>query len=380
MSGIDLGALVQRLILFDEVVIKSVRLRELPFLVRSFGKSGIVTALRSGIIRLSCEFTSVIEDIALNGVRTLPLDQFSFGISELANRESDLNKELLSLQSVSGLKNRERSLIEDAVWEALVRPEPSFGQNLQLQVEQDIRSNTPALRASIIHALKAQGLIDDLRLARLQIAVEEVQPKIFKIKNNIVETFGMSNDEGHRILARAVHGVIGLDCRLADMAAYSAITGLQDDETDLLFAKFAGLMHAINPSENERRFERVLNIAGLGQPLPSTKLNIDKLLEIRDSEESREFRKWLDYSDSLTGKELESLLCGIRSKASQVLTSHEGRMLRFAATFGIGLIPGALVPAAILGFADAFLVEKLFPKSGVVTFLKQQYPSIYEES
>ncbi len=53
-------------------------------------------------------------------------------------------------------------------------------------------------------------------------------------------------------------------------------------------------------------------------------------------------------------------------------------MLRFAAIAGIGLVPGGAIPASILGFADSFIVEKLFPNSGIVSFLRIQYPSVFE--
>ena len=114
VTGIDAAALLRRLILFDEVIIKSVRLRELPFLVRTFGKSGIVTAFESGVLRLCCEFTSLIEGLEVNGISHTPPDHFSFGIVDVHDRERLLLSEFTALQSVSGLKNAQRSAIEEA--------------------------------------------------------------------------------------------------------------------------------------------------------------------------------------------------------------------------------------------------------------------------
>jgi hypothetical protein len=73
---VDLGILLLRLLFFDTVIVKSAGLREIPFLVRAFGKTGFLQLFDSGILKFSGEFTSSITDIAHNGVRELPLSQF----------------------------------------------------------------------------------------------------------------------------------------------------------------------------------------------------------------------------------------------------------------------------------------------------------------
>ena len=119
-------------------------------------------------------------------------------------------------------------------------------------------------------------------------------------------------------------------------------------------------------------------IAELGEPESSSTIDIERLLEIRNSAECMEFKRWLDDADSLTDEDIKTLLVGIRSKLGLRASNVEGRMLRFAAITGIGLLSGGVIPATVLGFVDSFLVEKLFPKSGIVSFLKTQYPSVFE--
>jgi hypothetical protein len=241
VSEVDVAALVRRLILFDEVIIKSVGLRELSFLVRAFGKSGLITALQSGILHFSCEFTCLIEGIAINGVPNLPPDQYSFGIAEGQDREALLKPGFVSLQSVSGLKNAERGAIEEAVRGAIVRQTPSFGSDMQLQVEHDLRTNTPALQASILHILSEQGLVDQPTAPRIRLHVEEISPKTFRVEDNLTEICGIPREKASQLVRRAVSGVNGLNCRLAEMASYSAITGFSSQEAPLLFGKLAGL-------------------------------------------------------------------------------------------------------------------------------------------
>lgn len=378
VTGIDVASLLRRLILFDQVVIKSVRLRELPFLVRTFGKSGIITALEAGLIKLSCEFTSLIENIEINGVSHVPPDHFSFGIVEIFDREKQLRSEFCGLQSIPGLKNAQRAEIEEAAWNALVRPAQTFGADLQLQIESDLRRNTPALRASLIHVLKAQEIYEEARAPYIEMQVEETSPKIFRVRHNLTNALSIPLEHARSLVRRAVSGANGLNHRLAEMAAYSAISGFAEDEAPLLFGKLSGIIGPLNPTETEEQFTRVAEIAGIGEPLPGSMIDIDAVLEIRDSNECRAFKNWLDDAGSLSDEELAEIFTSLRSKLGLWLSKAETKMFRFAAVTGLGLVPGAVVPAAILSFVDNFLVEKLLPRSGIVSFLKSQYPSIYE--
>jgi hypothetical protein len=192
--------------LFDQVIIRSVRLRELPFLVRAFGPSGLITAFESGMLRLSSEFTSLIENIEMNGVSRTPPDHFTFGIAEALDREEILRSELGALRSISGLKNEQRSIIEEAAWSAMVRPSDSFGAGVQSQVEHDLRTNTPALRASLLLALKEQGIRENVAASRLDLSIEETSPRIFRVIHNVPEVFGIPIGQSRRIVRRAVSG------------------------------------------------------------------------------------------------------------------------------------------------------------------------------
>jgi hypothetical protein len=96
-TGVDLGVLLSRLLFFDTVIVKSAGLREVPFLVRAFGKAGFLQLFDSGMLKFSSEFTSIITDVARNGVRELPLSQFSFGVVQLQDREAVLMRGLRGL-------------------------------------------------------------------------------------------------------------------------------------------------------------------------------------------------------------------------------------------------------------------------------------------
>lgn len=378
VTGVDFDALVRRLLLFDRVVIRSAGLREVPFLARSFGKEGLVRLQESGLLQISCEFVMAIVDLARNGVRELPLGQFTFGMGELAEREKVLRRGLAGLQGVPGLKNADRVALEDSVLNNLIRPPSGYKEQLQLQIEADMRGNTPALRAGIETQLK---LKIGPSAPNFKIDVVEVAPRVFRIDTNLSELLGIDAKGVHDLLQPSVSAVANLNHRIADMAAYSAITEFAESEASLLFGKFAGIISPQNPGPVEKQFARVIALADFPTLSPGTRIDVDALLEARDSTEWRDFRNWLTSIDKASDDEIRNVISSARSKVGSILSSGPGRTVRFGVTSVLGLIPGANVTLGIGASAiDTFLVDRLFPTSGVCAFLNQTYPSLFKTS
>jgi hypothetical protein len=378
LASIDLGVLIRRLILFDRVVVKSFRLREIPLLVRAFGKTGIQELLTSGILQLSCEFTSIITDIHRNGVRSVPAEHFTFGRVTAADRDGDLRKELHRLQSVTGLKNNERNAIEQAVWNSLVRPPESFGTDLLRQVDFDLRTNSPALRAGILDQLRTRSRQVGLWSDPLEIQVDEPSERVFHIKTRIANEFGLSPEETHFLLQRSVTAVVNLNQRLAEMQAYSALTGFLESEAPLLFGKFAGIISPQNPTPAEEQFKRVIEVAEVPDFKPGQKIDVEKLMKIRDSAECRDFRRWLSTAENISDDEIRAQAEGMRNKLASLTGSTGGKAVRLAATTLIGNIPIAgLVLGPAASAIDSFIVDRVFPRSGIFAFLTDMYPSLF---
>jgi len=381
VESIDIGTLVRRLILFDTVIVKSFRLREIPTLVRTFGKNGFLELLSSGALRLSCEFTCVITDIHQNGVRTVPPEHFTFGIADIADREGTLRKELGALQDISGLKNKEREEIEIAVRASLLRPPQNFGQTLLQQIDADLRSNSPALKVGVVDQLKKAATDSNFDASQVEIAVEEPQSRIFRIRNSIAKDFKLTPETTQTLLGRSVTALTNLTQRLAEMQAYSAITGFLDTEAPLLFGKLSGIVSVLNPSVSEGQFKRVIEVAGVPDFKPGQRVDVSKLMAVRESTECRDFRGWLSAADSLSDEEILDATAGVKNRLAQLAGSSDGKALRFAVTTGLGLIPGAgLAVGAAAGLIDSFLVDRVLPRSGIVAFLAEKYPSLFVRS
>lgn len=374
--GIDQGTLLRRLLLFDSVVIRSASLREIPLLIRAFGKSGFLQLFDSGILKVSWEAMFLITGTARNGVPSVPPCHFTFGIGELAEREKHLRKYLAPLQGIPGLGNSERQAMEECIINGLVRPPSDYGAQFQAQVESDLRSNSPALRVAIERKLAEE--VGQTPTAP-KVRVEETEPKVFRVVTDIGDVYGFSEAKTHEILQSSVGALANLNQRIADMAAYSSITGFADSDASILFGKFAGIISPQNPEPIEKQFARVVTLADLPDLTPGRRVDVDKLLRARESTECLEFRTWLSKLEGISDKDITDLVNGLRNRVGFMAQSGPGKVLRFAVTAALGLIPVAgLVAGPVAGAVDSFLVDKIFPSSGVVAFLTQTYPSLFE--
>jgi hypothetical protein len=105
---------------------------------------------------------------------------------------------------------------------------------------------------------------------------------------------------------------------------------------------------------------------------------VDLLLKVRESGECREFREWLSTLEDVSDEEIRQMVASIKSKMASLAGSARGKLIRLAATTGIGLIPviGQITGAAASAI-DSFLVDRVLPRSGIVAFLTEQYPSLF---
>jgi hypothetical protein len=372
IRGIDLGVLLRRLLLFDVVVVQSVRLLEIPPLIRAFGRAGFMELFQSGILKISCESRGIITATARDGVPSLPPSHFTFGNFEIGDRVSVLRKNLCGLQGIPGLGNAQRQTLEDTIVAGLARPGPDYNSQLLGQIELDIRNNSPALRIAV-----ARRLTDELgrSVPSFRIHVEEREYRIFHIVTDLGDVCGFSEKQTHDVLQSSVSAIANLNQRVADMSAYSSIACFEESEAPLLFGKLTGVLAQFNPKPIEGEFERVVAIASLPDFVPGKRLDVEKLLRARESPECAEFRSWLTTLDRASDEQIADMVRGLRRRLGSLVSSGPGKILRLAATTAIGLLGIPLGVAA--GTFDSFLIDRILPSSGVVAFLTKTYPSLF---
>jgi hypothetical protein len=137
------------------------------------------------------------------------------------------------------------------------------------------------------------------------------------------------------------------------------------------------IVQSLDPDNQEARARRLvetLELPDFRDIAHGRQLDMERFLEVRASGECREFRSWLSTIDGLKDEEIKARFSSLRERIAASLHTSTGKGLRFLAATGLGLIPGA---GALVGALDAFVVDRLLPKSGIVTFVGKMYPSLF---
>lgn len=369
---VDPSALVTRLLLFPTYILQSVQLDELPFLIRLFGEDGLLRLLDAGALKILFESYTIAQlgqaraDLYISGNRKrLPLGSFSLSPIRLHEQEEITERKLNSLPI---------SLAESVRANLLTMPE-GFSATVFEGLYSDVRKGMPIVEKSIACELERLGI----HPRRLRVRITEVEPEDFRVDSNIKSEYGLSDENAHRVVERALLAVSDLNLRLAEMSAYDALSGIREGDHALLESKLKAIANLVDASNHESQFNRVTNIAGL-QTLAAGAAGVDaeKLIKVRESDECGAFRDWLRSTDMRSDAELKMRLRGINSRVREALNSGAGKIIRFAISSGLSAL---LSPVAALGLSavDTFLVEKLAPKDAIVSFLSESYPSLFRE-
>ena len=368
--------------MFDTCIVSSIHLGEIPFLISAFGLDGVLELLSAGALEIYHSFFRIVGGVTRGGVRTTPNYCFDFGTMDIASPEKHIHECLACFHDIHGLSHKQILKLKREVTSRLVKLEAGVGENILEQMKHDIRTNSPIIRSAI--RLRLQEIHPGVEIPDFALRFEEVPQVGFRANTDLAARLNISAEDCHKLLENSLFAIGNLDHRLGEMRAMSALTGFSREESQLFIDKCDFLLKELNPARTEQAFERVLQIADFPRLTIDGKnvtARIGKLLEIRQTDEAREFRQWLGTICDASDAEIKDRISSLRSRLGGFVDSTGGKVLRLIVSSGVGAIPGvglALGPTA--GFVDSFLLQRIFPKSGVVSFLSRLYPSIFERS
>jgi hypothetical protein len=384
--AVDLTGFVRRLILFDRSILESVRLKELPLLLNVFGYDGFVTLIRSAAFTIHCDaFTigqtgqlKVLESRVTKGL--LPLCSYAFSTVRIPDWYHYMDECLRILDPVTSISSPQRKRLKNLITSSAARYPSDFGTTTLKQLKTDLAENRPVVRRLVKKTLAEQ--MSATVKGDVLLRVHPIDDSDFRVETDIAERLHLSELDTHRAIERALLAAGGLNQRIEQMRTYSAISGFLPEEVRLFAEKLDFLINALLPQRQEERFQRVLTIKGLPEldrVNANTRIDVDRLLKIRDSVECREFRAWLSSTDYASDSEIREKVDSLRSKVSALMRTKPGTALRFATITGIGLVPIIGTGLGVLfGALDQFLFEKVFPYSGPASFVNRLYPSIFK--
>lgn len=383
---VDVGALVRRLILFERCTIESNRLREIPSLVAAFGADGLLELLDSGAVRIVCDVMTAGQIGQTAGLRAtvnrgapLPLGSYHLTSVGIGDRGAYLHGALQEVHKAD-ISFKAAKRLKAALVPRLLEYPASAGQAGVVDARLELRQHHPVVWRAIRAATRKEtgldpGLDPDFRVEVLGGDGE------FRVATSLGATLGLPPDQEHRLVERGILEVAGLDQRIHLMDSLGAVTGFQDDDAELFEQKMSYVWSQVDPAIQDRRFDRVVTLGGLPSlgALPRDgRIDVHRLLRLRERPECRDLRAWLRGVDSKTDQEIIATFGSLREELAAATQSPLGRTVRFLTATGVGLAPviGPLVGVA-LSAADAFLLDRILGKPGPAAFLGRHYPAIF---
>lgn len=384
--GIDAFSLVQRLMLFDHCIIQSIWLRDIQLLLRSVDADALCDLIDAKAFSIYIDSATAGETgqahrgLNLTGNTThLQDNEFLFSTLKGKNDPEKVKQAINDLASTEGISRNQAKSVAERIEAAILEPK---GLELHAKVFKEFYSDLRS-DSKIIHSLIARRLrLLGAKPRRLQASVEEFVDEDFRVISNLTTTFGLSSQKARQITLKALFDLLSVHIRLAHMREFTCISGMNESEEEPWKLKVDSLISSIT-AENQmgRQFTRVARIAGLGERhlLGDGRIDLRRLISLRQSEDLTLFKVWLKKSDQKSDEEIRQRVAGIRGLIGNSAHGPTGKTIRLMMSSLTGLIPDPLISFLAglgLGAADSFLLERLFPEDPVLSVIGQEYPSI----
>ena len=386
LIAVNPGDLITNLILFETFIIHSFRLLEFPQLISIFGFESVIELLRSRSLKIHCTSNSLgtlgtTEELFKKGkgytfdfVEVIAADpkDYVHGCFEGLRRKTSLSeKQFIKLKE--NIANRFDS--NASLPYGPDCPEAKAFRSLM----EDLTSNVPNVKRAVALELKRR-LGAEVAPADFSLRLHQIGESAVQADTNIAANFRVADDYAHNAINSALMRLVGISRTFAEMERHTALCGLNDQDFPLFAGKFEFLALEFSSDSQASQLRRVMEIRGFPnfEPLiQEGSLRLEKILEMRKSKECQQFRDWLRGLDSVTDEEIRHQIESIRTTFGNFLARAPGKGLRWFVSSVIGLL--SVVGGPVVSALDTFIVQKLFPSSGPISFLNNSLPSAFEE-
>ena len=177
---------------------------------------------------------------------------------------------------------------------------------------------------------------------------------------------------------------MNLNWQVERMKTFEAVVGFRDIDA-LLYDRKLGILAQPLLLDGASQLTRVVSGAGLpdlGDAARGGKLDFGGLLELRDSDEAKEFRDWLRRADEYSDDDLRKLVDGLGARIARWVNAPVGRVLRVLVPTMIGACVEPTVgtaTGAAFGLLDQFLWDRILPRRGPWSLVGEKFRSLFKE-
>lgn len=383
----DVDAFVKRTILFDSYIIDSEGLNEVPHIIRIFGFDGFLALFEFGFVKFNCHVKRTgslgpnffLKEAPSEKIR--PPFHYSFTAVSTGDLYHNINLSLQRIEPHIDITSRQLVRMRKTIYASLENPQDDNDELSIKNTKSDLISDPDILAKALVIAIWNQIGIQ-VNYQEIKVNIQYENEHDLQVTSNIQELVGFEVSVAHKTIEKACLAIAKRNDRIEQMKNYSALSGFNDTDIPLFADKLAFLASAISPDRDEERFQRVIEITGLPHLnyVEDVHLNAKKLIEIRQSIEALEFRQWLRITDNLSDEEIINQVRSLSKIVGRLIGGEVGQNIRFLITNGVGFVP--VVGQAIstsLSILDKFLIDRIFPRSGISAFIDDMYPSLFEK-
>ena len=163
---VDVGSIFRRLLLFDTYILKSVRLKEIPEIVRIIGFEETIQLLSSPAFKIHCNAQSTGQTGQLTILKSrerkgaLPKGSYCFQSISVPSQNEYISNCFRESIDPMPYSIKQQKKLKRAIVNALETPPDSIGTATIEQLKQDLLQENPALTTAVKKELKRQVNID----------------------------------------------------------------------------------------------------------------------------------------------------------------------------------------------------------------------------
>ncbi|MBO6572024.1 MAG: hypothetical protein JJ958_06210 [Balneola sp.] len=229
---LSLPELVEKLILFENLVIESSRLKEIPILLNTIGFESTMNLLKSGVIQIhndkiaigskNKDLLHLVGFSELKAFGTDPSHLFKTNIKEI-KEDCDISKRQFNL-----LENQLNSIVTSYPEECI--------DNLKNDFRSDVTPNSNSLREAI--CIKTKNLLNiEIDASQIEVNTHLTTDDLFKHESNLKELLDIDKATEYHILDSALLSIGGLNEKILQMDIYNSISGFKPNEISIFKAR-----------------------------------------------------------------------------------------------------------------------------------------------
>lgn len=395
---VDFGAFVERLLLADEYILHSRNLQEIPQLVQRFGVGPVTRLFAQDGISICVEKAHV----GLIENTSAPMQPYLLHAAAVRLKQPDSSQCDLKLLDgwLNHIQTADRGRLIDSISEALLFADDDFQSSLNSDFNIAVQNKAriyPYLETVLaqLGAAKAGKAFAFSAEIGDTITRGQHQGTQLTIETDLERSYGLRPEFVGKAIRKAVLGLSGEVSRVNEMREYNAVSEFNEEDIPLFGEHIDFLQSRVLPDQAKENLHRTIEFANapdFQDPQFLSKIDLDMLIEVRQSNEAQVFREWLwrvgEFDEEDIAKGVTQLSRPFWERLGGVLESRKGKTLRVLAASCASeamsaAIGGPLGMAASLvpGLANAHLLNRFANAAGPpppLAFVRDGYPSLFE--